>query len=275
MIETVKQIFMNQGSLLEIEAPVKICGDTHGQFSDVLRLFEKGGFPPLVNYLFLGDYVDRGQQSIEVVSLFLAYKVKYPGNFFLLRGNHECAAINRVYGFYDECCRRYKTAGPELWLAFQAAFATMPLTGLVSNRILCMHGGISSRMKSLNDLKRLRSKPIDIVDNPSLAMDLLWADPDETISGFEENTRGVSYVFGADVLQEMMRKLELDLVVRAHQVVQDGYEFFANKKLVTVFSAPHYCGSFNNAAAMMNVDRTLVCSFQVMRAVVKVVKSRE
>ncbi|KAH9569827.1 hypothetical protein CY35_02G010600 [Sphagnum magellanicum] len=97
-----KDIFLAQPNLLELEAPIKICGDIHGQYSDLLRLFEYGGFPPEANYLFLGDYVDRGKQSLETICLLLSYKIKYPENFFLLRGNHECASINRIYGFYDE-----------------------------------------------------------------------------------------------------------------------------------------------------------------------------
>ncbi|KAF1759919.1 hypothetical protein GCK72_008164 [Caenorhabditis remanei] len=265
LLEKAKDIFMRQGAMLEVEAPVKICGDVHGQYGDVLRLFDNGCFPPLANYLFLGDYVDRGPQSLEVVTLFLAYKVKFPVNFFMLRGNHECGSINRVYGFLDEISRKYGSkTGMALWNCYQNCFACMPYTALVSGRILCMHGGISKKMTSLDQLRRL-ARPVLEVPNPSLETDILWSDPEQNISGFLNNTRGVGHVFGESALIEVMDRLGVQLIVRAHQVVQDGYEFFCNKRLVTVFSAPHYCGEFNNAAAMMNVDKNLVCSFTILR----------
>ncbi|KAK5967163.1 Serine/threonine-protein phosphatase [Trichostrongylus colubriformis] len=221
-----RQVFLSQTSLIDVQPPIKICGDIHGQYADVLRLFDQSGFPPDVNYLFLGDYVDRGQQNLECIGLIFCYKIKYPGNFFALRGNHECSPINRVYGFFEECNRRYQST--RLWLQFQDAFAALPFTGLVAGKILCMHGGLSPK-------------------------------------GWASNSRGVSYVFGKDVVYEMSAILDIELVARAHQVVQDGYEFFANKKLVTIFSAPHYCGQFDNAAALMNVDENLVCSFTILR----------
>ncbi|EFO86727.1 hypothetical protein CRE_04541 [Caenorhabditis remanei] len=263
LLDVVRDVFWKQGAMVELETPVKVCGDVHGQYSDVLRLLEKGGFPPTVNYLFLGDYVDRGPQSLEVVSLFLAYKVRFPGNFFMLRGNHETGAINRVYGFLDEIQRKYGSKiGANLWNTFQTCFAYMPYTGLIAGRILCMHGGISKRMQSLNQLRKL-PRPVLDIPNPSLEIDILWSDPDQTIHGFDDSTRGVGQVFGDEALQEVMDRLGVDLIARAHQVVQDGYEFFYKKKLVTIFSAPHYCGEFDNAAAIMSVDVNLLCSFQV------------
>merc|ERR1719487_85968 len=126
--------------LLEISAPVNVCGDTHGQYSDLLRLFEVGGFPPQSNYLFLGDYVDRAKQSIEVITLVMCYKIKYPESFFMLRGNHECASLNRIYGFYDECKRCYSV---KLWKVFTEFFNYLPVAAIIEGRIFCVHGGLS------------------------------------------------------------------------------------------------------------------------------------
>ncbi|KAJ4876266.1 Serine/threonine-protein phosphatase PP1 isozyme 6 [Raphanus sativus] len=259
-----KDVFLSQPNLLELEAPIKICGDVHGQFPDLLRLFEYGGYPPAANYLFLGDYVDRGKQSIETICLLLAYKLKYKLNFFLLRGNHECASINRVYGFYDECKRRYNV---RLWKSFTDCFNCLPVAALIDDKILCMHGGLSPDLKSLDDIRRI-PRPVDVPDQGVLC-DLLWADPDKEIQGWGENDRGVSYTFGPDKVAEFLQTHDLDLVCRAHQVVEDGYEFFAKRQLVTIFSAPNYCGEFDNAGAMMSVDDSLTCSFQILKSTEK------
>jgi len=241
--------------LLELEAPLKICGDVHGQYHDLLRLFEYGGCPPESNYLFLGDYVDRGKQSLETIILLFAYKTKYPENFFLLRGNHECASITRIYGFYDECKRRYNI---KLWKQFCDVFNCMSVCALIDEKIMCMHGGLSPEISSFDQVRRL-VRPTDVPDT-GMICDLLWADPDKDIAGWAENDRGVSFIFGPDVVTSFLQKQDLDLVCRAHQVVEDGYEFFAKRQLITLFSAPNYCGEFDNAGAMMSIDETLMCS---------------
>ncbi|KAK3410091.1 serine/threonine-protein phosphatase PP1 isozyme 3 [Eucalyptus grandis] len=264
-----RDIFMQQPNLLELEAPIKICGDIHGQYSDLLRLFEYGGFPPIANYLFLGDYVDRGKQNLETICLLLAYKIKYPENFFLLRGNHECASINRIYGFYDECKRRFNV---RLWKSFTECFNCLPVAALIDDKILCMHGGLSPDLSNLDQIRNL-SRPTVIPDT-GLLCDLLWSDPGgRDMKGWGMNDRGVSYTFGADKVSEFLTKHDLDLVCRAHQVVEDGYEFFADRQLVTIFSAPNYCGEFDNAGAMMSVDENLMCSFQILKPAEKKAKS--
>jgi len=245
---------------LELEPPLKICGDIHGQYSDLLRLFDDGGYPPAANYLFLGDYVDRGMQSLECICLLLAYKIKYPENFFLLRGNHESASINRIYGFYDECKKRYNI---KLWKTFTDCFNCLPVAALIDDKILCMHGGLSPELNSIEQIKRI-IRPTDVPDT-GLLCDLLWSDPEKEVQGWGENDRGVSFTFGPEIVTAFLKKHDLDLVCRAHQVVEDGYEFFSKRQLVTVFSAPNYCGEFDNAGGMMIVDENLVCSFRILR----------
>jgi len=259
LIVSARDVLLRQPPLLELQAPVKVMGDIHGQFQDLLKIFEANGLPPAANYLMLGDYVDRGRQSIETISLLLAYKVKYPENMFLLRGNHECASITRLYGFYDECKRRYNI---KLWKGFCDAFNCLPSAALIDDQIFCMHGGISPELTSLDQVRNL-VRPSDIPDS-GLLCDLLWADPSQDLSGWAENDRGVSFTFGPDVLTQFNHRMGLDLIVRAHQVVEDGYEFFGNRQLVSLFSAPNYCGEFDNAAAVMAISDDHLCSFKVL-----------
>ncbi|PYH87080.1 Metallo-dependent phosphatase [Aspergillus uvarum CBS 121591] len=235
---TAREICISQPIVLELEAPIKICGDIHGQYYDLLCLFEYGGYPPEVNYLFLGDYVDRGKQSIEYICLLLAYKLKYPESFLILRGNHECVSINRIYGFYDECKRRYSV---KVWKTFIDCFNCLPIAAIVHDKIFGTHGGLSSDLNSMEQIRRIM-RPTDIPDC-GLLCDLLWADPDKDITGWSENDRGVSFTFGPDFVTRFTQKNDIDLICRAHQCVEDGYEFFAKRKLVMLFSAPNYCGS--------------------------------
>lgn len=256
-----RDIMMEQPMLVEVDPPLNICGDTHGQYYDLLRLFEMGGLPsPEQKYLFLGDYVDRSHQSIEVMILLLCYKIKYPESVYLLRGNHECASINRIYGFYDECKRRYNI---RVWRNFVDLFNCMPVSGLVAGRILCMHGGLSPELVNLDKIREI-SRPCKIPDF-GLLCDLVWSDPEPDTTGWGISDRGVSYTFGNDILRKMCKSLDIDLVCRAHQVVEDGYEFECNRKIVTIFSAPHYCGEFDNAGGMMVVREDLMCSFKVLK----------
>ena len=255
-----KVAFMDQPVLLELESPIKICGDIHGQYYDLLRIFESNGYPPEKKYLFLGDYVDRGRQNIETICLLLALKIKHPEHIYLLRGNHECDSINRIYGFFDECKRRYSV---KLWKKFTECFDCMPISALVNDRILCMHGGLSPDLYSIDQIRKIQ-RPLTVPDN-GIVCDLLWSDPNPNKNGWGENERGVSYVFGTDIVFSFLKKQDLDLICRAHQVVEDGYEFFANRQLVTVFSAPNYCDEFDNSASVLNIDSSLTCSFSILQ----------
>ena len=254
-----REIFLSQPSLLELSPPVKIVGDVHGQYGDLLRLFTKCGFPPQSNYLFLGDYVDRGKQSLETILLLLCYKIKYPENFFILRGNHECANVTRVYGFYDECKRRCNI---KTWKVFIDTFNTLPLAAIVAGKIFCVHGGLSPVLNSMDEIRHV-SRPTDVPDF-GLINDLLWSDPTDSPNEWEDNERGVSYCYNKVAINKFLNKFGFDLVCRAHMVVEDGYEFFNDRSLVTVFSAPNYCGEFDNWGAVMSVSDGLLCSFELL-----------
>ena len=229
-----RELFLSQPALLELSPPVKIVGDVHGQYTDLIRMFEMCGFPPSSNFLFLGDYVDRGKQSLETILLLLCYKLRFPENFFLLRGNHECANVTRVYGFYDECKRRCNV---KVWKTFVDTFNTLPIAAIVAGKIFCVHGGLSPSLSHMDDIRNI-ARPTDVPDY-GLLNDLLWSDPADMEADWEANERGVSYCFGKKVIMEFLQKHDFDLVCRAHMVVEDGYEFFNERILVTVFSAPN------------------------------------
>ncbi|SJL05629.1 related to PPZ2-protein ser/thr phosphatase of the PP-1 family [Armillaria ostoyae] len=251
-----REVFLSQPTLVELSPPVKIVGDVHGQYSDLIRLFEMCGFPPAANYLFLGDYVDRGKQSLETILLLLCYKIKYPENFFLLRGNHECANVTRVYGFYDECKRRCNI---KTWKTFIDVFNCLPIAAVVASKIFCVHGGLSPSLHSMEDIKRIQ-RPTDVPDY-GLLNDLLWSDPSDTALDWEDNERGVSYCFGKAIINEFLVRYDMDLICRAHMVVEDGYEFWNDRTLVTVFSAPNYCGGKSNHVLLGSRNKFVLTIF--------------
>ena len=262
LIDKSLPIIKEQKMLVELEAPLHVCGDIHGQYYDLLRILEFGGYPPDANYLFLGDYVDRGKQSLETVCLLLCYKIKFPEKVTLLRGNHESSVTNRIYGFYDECKRRYNV---RIWRSFTDLFNWLPVAAIIDEKILCMHGGLSPELKNLQNITDI-SRPTDIPDT-GLLCDLLWSDPDKDCVEYDENDRGVSVIFGEKIVQDFNKKNDLDLIIRAHQVVDEGYEFFAQRQLITIFSAPNYCCEFDNSAGIMIIDESLTCSLKVLRPV--------
>lgn len=267
-----KDLAMSQPMLLELQAPLCICGDIHGQFFDLLRIFECAGLPPTTRFLFLGDYVDRGKWSIETIVLLMCFRIKYPQQIFLLRGNHEAAGISRIYGFYDEIKQAYGNVN--LWKTFVDCFNCFPIAALVDGKIFCCHGGLSPDLKNLQDINKIL-RPTDVPDT-GLMCDILWADPymlqnsagnntGKSGKGWAHSDRGISYLFGDDVVHQFCKDHNIDLICRAHQQVEAGYQFFAGMKLVTIFSAPNYCMTETNAGAFIMVDENLVCSFRILK----------
>ncbi|KAI0188962.1 Metallo-dependent phosphatase-like protein [Xylaria flabelliformis] len=256
-----KDILISQPALLELVPPLKICGDIQGQYRDLLRLFKLCGFPPDVNYLFMGNYVGNGRRTIETICLLLAYNVKYPEKLFLLRGSHEIQSVNRIMEFYWECRSRHDVA---LWEAINDVFNYLPFAAIVEDRIFVVHGGLSPGLNSMGDIRRI-TRPNSVLGS-ALPHDLIWTKPENDITGWCENDdlcQKGSFEFGPDVVKRFLQKHDLDLICRAHDVVKDGFEFFSKKDLVTVFSAPNYRNG--NSAAILTVDESLQCNFQILK----------
>lgn len=262
-----EQIFMHESTVLQLKAPVKVFGDLHGQFGDLMRLFDEYGFPSTagdityIDYLFLGDYVDRGQHSLETITLLLALKIEYPENVHLIRGNHEAADINALFGFRLECIERMgENDGIWAWTRFNQLFNFLPLAALIEKKIICMHGGIGRSIHSVEQIEKLE-RPITMDAGSIILMDLLWSDPTEndSVEGLRPNARGPGLVtFGPDRVTDFCKKNKLQLIIRAHECVMDGFERFAQGQLITLFSATNYCGTANNAGAILVVGRGLV-----------------
>ncbi|CAD5228866.1 unnamed protein product [Bursaphelenchus okinawaensis] len=265
--------FEKQSSLLTIKEetlPLIICADIHGQFADLRNIFLRCGPPHRQSYLFLGDYVDRGVQGIEVISLLLALKIKYPTKVYLLRGNHEDANTCASYGFYDECINRFMSKdnkiGEDLWKRFVNVFNWIPLAAIVNKKILCMHGGISPGITSLQaiaDIPRPR-----IIPPYGLMCDLVWADPEEKLQGWAMNSRGISLSFSDKVVEQFCTNLNIDLIVRGHQLtkemIRNGYRFFFKGRLLSIFSAPNYL-NMRNSACVLKVSKSMKCRFIVFK----------
>jgi len=253
LCDVVKDILMEESNVQPVDAPVTVCGDVHGQFYDVLELFRKAGEIPATNYVFMGDFVDRGHHSVETLELLLAYKARYPQCITLLRGNHECRQVTQVYGFYDECFRKYGSANT--WKYCTEVFDYMPLAAVIDSRILCVHGGLSPDISTLDQIRLLERNQEIPHDGPYC--DLMWSDPDD-IEGWAISQRGAGWLFGSKVTTQFNHMNGLELVCRAHQLVQEGYKYmFPDKNLITVWSAPNYCYRCGNIASILVFDEHL------------------
>ncbi|RHZ81746.1 hypothetical protein Glove_117g500 [Diversispora epigaea] len=247
-----REILIEESNVQRVNAPVTICGDIHGQFYDLKELFKVGGDCPETNYLFLGDFVDRGFYSVETFLLLLALKVRYPDRITLIRGNHESRQITQVYGFYDECLRKYGSIC--VWRHCCEIFDYMSLAAIIEDKIFCVHGGLSPNINTIDQIRTIDRK--QEVPHDGAMCDLLWSDPDD-IEGWGLSPRGAGYLFGGDVVERYLHNNNLELIARAHQLVMEGYRLMFNDTIVTVWSAPNYCYRCGNVAAILELDDKL------------------
>jgi serine/threonine-protein phosphatase 4 catalytic subunit len=228
----------------------------------LLEIFKVGGECPESNYIFLGDFVDRGHYSVETWLLLLALKVRYPLRITLIRGNHESRQITQVYGFYDECLRKYGSAN--VWKYCTDIFDHLPLAAVIADRIFTVHGGLSPSLDTLDEIRELDRK--QEVPHDGAMCDLMWSDPEDVVQGWGISPRGAGYLFGGDIVSMFNERNGLSLIARSHQLVMEGYKCMFHDALVTVWSAPNYCYRCGNVASILELDENLERSFTIFDA---------
>ena len=245
-----KEILKNEPTILSLTPPITLVGDIHGQYQDLLEIFYQQGYPKDgISFVFIGDFVDRGLNSVEVFLLLLIFKIQYPKQVFLTRGNHESHIITQQYGFYDEILRKFGNA--IVWQYFVEVFDVLPLGGIINSKIYCLHGGLSPSSKNIDEIKKV-DRYMDI-PRMGLMCDMLWSDPEDR-NGWANNSRGAGYTWGVDISEEFLYLNNLKFVARAHQLVMRGYNWCHNKQVLSIFSAPNYCYRCGNEAAIMEIE---------------------
>ncbi|KAF9788144.1 serine/threonine protein phosphatase 2B [Thelephora terrestris] len=266
ILEKATDVLKQEPNLVAVDAPVTVCGDIHGQYYDLMKLFEIGGNPATTRYLFLGDYVDRGYFSIEVVLYLWSLKIWYPNTFFLLRGNHECRHLTDYFTFKLECKRKYSE---RIYEACMNSFCALPLAAVMNKQFFCVHGGLSPDLHTLEDIRnidRFREPPTQ-----GLMCDILWSDPVEdfgqesTSESFLHNhVRGCSYFFTYQAVTQFLERNKLLSIIRAHEAQDAGYRMYRKTRttgfpsVMTFFSCPHYLDCYNNKAAILKYESNVL-----------------
>ncbi|EAX98729.1 Ser/Thr protein phosphatase, putative [Trichomonas vaginalis G3] len=258
LADSIKQLYSTEQTLLTIQPPIMIVGDLHGNFFDLLRIIKNQGAPPFTRYLFLGDIVDRGEFSLETLTLIYLMKLKYPNDIFIIRGNHEASNICSRYGFKNEIQKKYNSQA--LFEKFIEVFDYTPMGALINSSILCVHGGIGPQFTSLKQISNIK-RPFSRVHKNSVAMDLLWSDPFQEATQYEKNLRGFGNLFGKKHLIDFETENKLSLVIRGHELATHGINYSFDGKIVTVFSSSNYCRASNDCGVLFISDNGNIEAF--------------
>jgi len=244
------EILILESNVLVLKSPIVICGDIHGQLYDLFELFSKGGDPSDNMYLFLGDYVDRGHHSVLTFAYLAALKIKYPHNIYLLRGNHESRQVNQMYGFFSECQILY--GHPGFWSLCNDVFDFLPMAAIIDNKVFSVHGGISPEIPLIAKIDSLNR--FDEIPSQGQLADLVWSDPENEEPNWKKNSRGAGYVFGENQVRAFCNLNNIEFITRSHQLAMEGYQWFFNNQLITVWSAPNYMYRSGNKASIMKYN---------------------
>ncbi|KAI8973482.1 Metallo-dependent phosphatase-like protein [Mycotypha africana] len=269
IILAIRKYMLEQPSLIDVDIPadgkLTVCGDVHGQFYDFIHIFEMNGYPSEKHaYLFNGDFVDRGSFSVEVILTLFAFKWLYPNHLFLARGNHETDNMNKVYGFEGEVKAKFSEM---MFNLFSETFNYLPLSHLIQNKIFVTHGGLFSRDNvTLDEIRKIDRIGQGQPGSEGLMCELLWSDPQAEM-GRSPSKRGVGIQFGPDVTKNFLETNDLDMVIRSHEVKEEGYVIEHDGQCVTVFSAPNYCDTVGNKGALINITPDLKKDYVTFSAV--------
>mmetsp|Transcript_4624 Transcript_4624/g.10153 ORF Transcript_4624/g.10153 Transcript_4624/m.10153 type:complete len:495 (+) Transcript_4624:75-1559(+) len=245
----VRDVLKAEKTVVDVPVPagehITVCGDVHGQFYDLLNIFDLNGKPSTSNpYLFNGDFVDRGSFSMETILLLFAYKCLYPEHFHLNRGNHESVNMNKMYGFEGEVASKH---GRRMYECFCLLFCYLPLAFTINSKVFICHGGLFREdgitLADINAVDRVLEPP-----DQGIVCDILWSDPQDA-NGRAASKRGTGCMFGPDVTNKFLEDNNLTLLVRSHEMKEDGYDVQHGGKCITIFSAPNYCDQMGNLGA--------------------------
>jgi serine/threonine-protein phosphatase 4 catalytic subunit len=259
LFKKAEEILIEEPNTIILYPPISICGDIHGQFYDLLELFEHGDYCPETSYVFMGDLLDRGYHGIEVFLYLIAIKVRYPTKMTLLRGNHESRTATQYYGFYEECKKKFGTDDVYKWC--MNICDLLPISAVISQQLFLVHGGLSPNLNGIDELYHLNRK--QEIAREGIISDMLWSDPDDKVNDWAKSERGAGYLFGTLQAQKFNHINNFNCIMRSHQLVQDGYEYLLEGNVCTVWSAPNYCYRCGNVGTILEIDEYMNRNFNI------------
>ena len=248
ILQKTTEIFQNEESMLNVQSPVFVVGDLHGNLVDLLTILKSNGSPPWTRYVFLGDLIDRGEFSIETILFIYLMKICFPKDVFIIRGNHEISGVCIKFGFKREIAKKYTSK--LLFKSFCRTFSFTPFAALIDSHILCIHGGIGPFVKSIKAIANVK-RPITRLHTKQAPFDILWSDPnDNCVVDYEKSPRGYGHLFGKEHCIEFEKNNGLSLIIRGHEVATSGVNYGFDGRILTVFSASNYCQMANDGGVV-------------------------